>query len=341
VRVLFAPVGADPRRTLYVDGTAEGYRSLSHWPGNGTPRSLKRDTSTGIALAFAACEPADRLALVGSFDQVANNHYDTDGVLSVYSVVAPESALGQADLLLRAAMTGDFGVWQGPDALALDLALGLCGLHPGVGPTLPAGTSAAGRHAAAYVWAATGLPDLIASLGSASAPWAPRQRALEAELLAVERGEGLQVEQLPGFDLAVVVCQRPLSRLALSAAAGPCSRVLLISESPDGNRYRFVQRVESWFEIVSRAVPPRRDLAPVTAALGEAERVARSRAGLPAGSWGWWAGTPDEPVCQLGYGDASQAGDGFSSDTDLRADPGSRLSRETVLELLEPALRPD
>ena len=79
---VFAPERADPARTLYVDGTEAGFRSLSHWPGNSTPPALKHDLSTGIALAWARLSPAERRGLLGSFSQVANNHYDTDGALS-------------------------------------------------------------------------------------------------------------------------------------------------------------------------------------------------------------------------------------------------------------------
>ena len=73
-RFLFSPVDADPARTLFVDGTEAGFRSLSHWPGNSTPPPLKRDLSTGIALAWAALSPPERERILGPFDRLANNH---------------------------------------------------------------------------------------------------------------------------------------------------------------------------------------------------------------------------------------------------------------------------
>ena len=39
---------------LSVDGTVDGALHLSHWEGNTTPEELRADTSTEIALNFAA-----------------------------------------------------------------------------------------------------------------------------------------------------------------------------------------------------------------------------------------------------------------------------------------------
>ena len=338
-RFAFSPVDADPGRTLYVDGTEAGFRSLSHWPGNATPSALKRDLSTGIALAWAACSPAEREALTGPFEVVANNHYDTDGVLSVYGVLRPEEALEHEDLLLRAAATGDFARWTGRDALAVELAL--MGLTTDSGAPLAhlSGASDRERHEAAYLWALDHMDEVLRAGEAREPPFAARLAVLEDQLRRVDARDGVAVEELRALDLAVVATTAPLSRLALVQAAGARSRVLLVHDGADGPRYRLVFRVESWFELVTDVPPPRRPLEPAVEALDAAEQAARgaSAADDPAAPR-WWSGALAQPVCQLGFGDRKAAGDGFSRDTDLSGDPPSRLGRAAVLEALEPVL---
>ena len=91
---------------LSVDGTVSNAIHFSHWKGNETPQSVKADTSTEIALNLVAA--ADRDELTQGIDLVTNNHFDTDGVLSVWTVLTGERALELRDKLIAAAEAGDF-----------------------------------------------------------------------------------------------------------------------------------------------------------------------------------------------------------------------------------------
>src|SRR6266478_7995775 len=91
---------------LSVDGTVDNAIHFSHWKGNQTPASLKADTSTEIALNLAAAP--NREELTGGIDLVTNNHFDTDGVLSVWTMLNGERALELRDKLIAAAEAGDF-----------------------------------------------------------------------------------------------------------------------------------------------------------------------------------------------------------------------------------------
>jgi len=91
---------------LSVDGTVSNAIHFSHWKGNETPQSVKADTSTEIALNLVAA--ADRDELTQGIDLVTNNHFDTDGVLSVWTVLRGERALELRDKLIAAAEAGDF-----------------------------------------------------------------------------------------------------------------------------------------------------------------------------------------------------------------------------------------
>jgi hypothetical protein len=91
---------------LSVDGTVDNAIHFSHWKGNQTPQSVKADTSTEIALNLVAAP--NREELTGGIDLVTNNHFDTDGVLSVWTVLTGERALELRDRLIAAAEAGDF-----------------------------------------------------------------------------------------------------------------------------------------------------------------------------------------------------------------------------------------
>src|SRR5215510_16596496 len=92
-------------RAISCDGLVPGAAlDLSHWEGNRTPRELAADTSTEIALRFvASARAADWRDAV-----VVNNHFDTDGVLSVWTLLAPAEAQARRALLVAAAAAGDF-----------------------------------------------------------------------------------------------------------------------------------------------------------------------------------------------------------------------------------------
>ncbi len=91
---------------LSVDGTVENAIHFSHWKGNKTPASVKADTSTEIALNLVSAP--DREELTRGIDLVTNNHFDTDGVLSVWTVLTGERALELREKLIAAAEAGDF-----------------------------------------------------------------------------------------------------------------------------------------------------------------------------------------------------------------------------------------
>ncbi len=103
------------------DGLVPGAAlDLTHWRGNRTPREFKADTSTEIALKFVASAETARWA--GAV--VVNNHFDTDGILSAWTLLEPDLALANRDLLIAAAEAGDFDEWPGlDDGLRLDAAI--------------------------------------------------------------------------------------------------------------------------------------------------------------------------------------------------------------------------
>lgn len=98
------------RRTIFADGSPDATArpgvdvELSHWFPNQTPHHLKADTSTEICMNFVASENVD-------WDVVVNNHVDVDGVLSVFTLLHPETALTHRTTIVSAAEMGDFWGW--------------------------------------------------------------------------------------------------------------------------------------------------------------------------------------------------------------------------------------
>ena len=83
--------GLDPATTVMIDGHAPGFRMISHWPGHGTPDALRHDLTTGSAFLFAEMSESRRRELIGDFSVVTNNHFETDGSLSLFAMLRPMS----------------------------------------------------------------------------------------------------------------------------------------------------------------------------------------------------------------------------------------------------------
>ena len=106
---------------LSVDGTVDNAIHFSHWQGNETPAEVKADTSTEIALNLVTSPNRDELTR--GIDLVTNNHFDTDGVLSVWTVLAGEQAAKYRDVLIAAAEAGDFSEYSTETGIRVSIAI--------------------------------------------------------------------------------------------------------------------------------------------------------------------------------------------------------------------------
>ncbi len=309
---------------LCVDGKVDGLRCLSHWPGTVAPAELQHDLSTGMALKYSRASDGERRRWLGSFSVVTNDHYDTDGALAAFALIHPDQSLEHADLMLRAAATGDLRTFTGEDALAVDLTVWSIANSPDSPVVTSAGADYAARAGACYAWLLDELPTILRAPFTWRALWQARFERILAELRAVDARDGVAVEALPELDLAVVTSRVALTRHALIRAAGALNRVLYVFESPEGCHYRFLYRNESWFLGLRDRVPPRLPLEPVRARLAALETAPRG---------GWWCTRLERTSAQLGFGSPDDVADVFE---DLRPDrdPPSQLAPERVVEVL-------
>ena len=124
---LYVPYGSSAPAAgpacISCDGKVPGTKlDLTHWTNNETPEALYADTSTEICLNLARARNSGDFE---DFDDAlaVNNHYDSDGVLSVFACTQPEAALANAELMIHGAEAGDFGEWSSDAGVKLDCAL--------------------------------------------------------------------------------------------------------------------------------------------------------------------------------------------------------------------------
>jgi hypothetical protein len=121
MRFEFYHAGLDNVPKLSVDGTVSNSVHFSHWEGNQTPDEVKADTSTEIALNLVASPNQE--SLTQGIELVTNNHFDTDGVLSVWTVLNGQRALDLRDQLIPAAEAGDFSEFTNENAVRASIVI--------------------------------------------------------------------------------------------------------------------------------------------------------------------------------------------------------------------------
>ena len=259
---------------LTVDGAfgAPGL-NLSHWPGNQTPTELKRDLSTGIALAFSALPEDERGALTEGLTAVVNNHYDTDGCLSLFAIQHPEVALAHANKLVEWARAGDFFQASSEEAFCADVLItAFADAERSPVRDRFAGCGELERYRIATEAVFEALPTWLESGLSAHEPlYRSELDRYRGDLALLE---GLTSVPLVHFDLCVWESPRPVQALPGRHALfgqSDCDRVLWLSPAEGGTLARFLISTLSWFELPGRKALPRPDLEALAKALNRLE----------------------------------------------------------------------
>lgn len=295
LRLGFLGLPDTPMQHLSVDGMSERGPNLSHWPGNRTPLQWKRDLSTGIALAFARADVAERSAFLAGADTVLNDHYDTDGFGALLAVLRPEVAFAREELLLAAAATGDFGTFLSWRGFAVDRIV--VGLASADSPSAAefADLPPAQRSLRRYQWLIENAEQVLDRPQTLAVLY-ERELAQQLDELDRARRGALQRRLHTELGFSVVQSHGPMRRMTVNTLAG-AYRILHVQVEGDGVRYRFHDRTESWFELVTLQPLPRRDLTPLARRLQALE-------GDDA-AVRWCADPPTEPIPELYCGVAA------------------------------------
>ncbi len=242
----------NPDQCLCVDGVAPAKLNLSHWPGNRTPPELKHDLSTGMALKLA--QSPDRERWLQGITTVTNNHWDTDGLCSVYAVLHPRDALQHGDVLLAAAMAGDFTMFTTPEGVKIDLTLTALTKHQESPVASDKFSDDLTRRQAQYEFGLELLPKLLNDPDLHMEWISDDYRAIQNDLRSLREDESM-LEVMAALDFAVVRSDRRLSEAAVNTAAG-MDRYLEVT--PEGSSFLYMCRYTtlSWFELAQKRQRP-------------------------------------------------------------------------------------
>jgi hypothetical protein len=260
---------------VIVDGAAgpSTVLTLSHWPGAPYLPGLSDDLSAQMAFAYLdAAEryaPAERHAPA---EVVSNNHFDQDGLVSVFALCHPDKALPRRELLIDLAAAGDFATYRSRVAARLSMTVAAYA-DPGRSPLELNDGDYPALCDQLYTELLGRLPELCDRPELSRDLWAEEDADLTTSEAAIERGE-VSIEEVPGLDLAVVTVPHGATvrgghRFTSRWAAG--LHPMAVHNATDrfavlkmiGHSYEFAYRYESWVQYRSRAVRARVDLAPL------------------------------------------------------------------------------
>jgi hypothetical protein len=300
MRFEFYHEGLEDLRKLSVDGIVPNSIHFSHWEGNRTPASVKADTSTEIALNLV--RSLERERLTEGVELVTNNHFDTDGVLSVWTVLKGERAEGLREQLVAAAEAGDFSEYSTPDGVRASIVIqGSDTPIPGEDAGSPlarylGGGGAATDEARAYELVLPEVERVITRTGDYEFLWRDVWQRIEAALESFARGES-KVEEDTATALSLITLAPGLYGsqgfsptrhnapfTAISAHAR--GQVFLVAlPMMSGWSYRIDYPYYSWAETVVRPRITRRDFRPLVTRLNELEQR-KTKEGGAQGAWG-------------------------------------------------------
>lgn len=276
---------------LSIDGTVDNAIHFSHWKGNETPASVKADTSTEIALNLVAAP--NREELTQGIDLVTNNHFDTDGVLSVWTVLTGKRALDLRDELIAAAEAGDFSELSTKEAVRASIVIQGSESAIDEDAGSPLARQLAGETvndlARAYELVLPHVERVLTHTNDYQSLWCDPWNRIATALDSFAKGRSrVEEDHEAKFSLVTLAPEifsskgfKPTRHGAPFTAISHNARgeVFLIATPLEGGwSYRIDYPYYSWAETVVRPLIPRRDFSALMARLNELEKNA-------AGSW--------------------------------------------------------
>jgi len=270
---------------LSVDGTVPNSVHFSHWNGNETATELKADTSTEIALTLVTSPNQDQFTK--NIDLVTNNHFDTDGMLSVWTVMTGDRAAKYRDVLISAAEAGDFSEYSSADGVRISLAIqGSDQAGPEDDAGSPFARMLAGEDvtddAHCYELILPKLEDLLININNYEALWLAGWKKIVDALESFDRGSSM-VTEFKDSKLSLVMLAPEIfngSGFNPTRHSAPYTAIskfvhgelfVIAIPSGDGWFYRIDYPYYSWAETVVRPTIARRDLSNALLALNAKE----------------------------------------------------------------------
>jgi hypothetical protein len=249
---------------VIVDGSAHAdtLMTLSHWPKSPTPEVLRDDLSAQVAFHYL-----DHPELHVPATAVSNNHFDQDGLMSVFTLEDPDRAQARREQVIDVARAGDFGTYENRDSIRISWTIArLEEEAPNQDP---------------YARLLGRVTELLDHPERFFDYWAEEDAHLAASEEAIASGE-VSIEEIVALDLAIVTvpeawADRTVHRFTISLAqalhptainnATDRFRVLYVH----GSRYELQYRYETWVRYMSRRPPGRVDLSTLADELNRLE----------------------------------------------------------------------
>ncbi len=274
---------------VVVDGSAtpSTVLTLSHWPGSASPEAFRADLSASMAFKALHELEAGRFELPS--EVITNNHYDEDGLVSVFALVHPQEALAMEAMLLDIASAGDFGVFRDRDAARVSFVLNAWAC-----PALSPLNNNVFKKGSDFVTSVLyeellfRLPKLISKIDHFHSYWQEEDTFLSDTEQAFGQGL-LSFSEDPHRDLMIVRVDEgfqgrrnpELSSSWVSKVLHPffvhnksnLMRILVIK----GSRRELYFRYETWVQYQSRVLCPRLDLSDLAIRLNLSEKSGRWR----------------------------------------------------------------
>ena len=292
MRFEYYHAGLEDVPKLSVDGLVPHSFHFSHWQGNRTPARVKADSSTEIALNVVAAP--DARELTQGLELVTNNHFDTDGVLSVWTLLTGARALDLRAALIAAAEAGDFSAHTGgAQAIRASLVIqGGDGFVPDAGVASPLARHLAGDadvdEARAYALILPEVERVVMRTNDYEHLWHDEWAKIERSLESFARGAS-RVEEDAETQLSIITLSRDLygaQGFTPTRHAAPYTAItqhargrlyLIAIPLEAGTGYQVDYPYHSWAETVVRPAIPRYEFAPLLAQLSEWEQNREGR----------------------------------------------------------------
>jgi hypothetical protein len=306
----------DGRPNVIVDGSpTEGtVLTVTHWPGYPPPEPLCADLSA--QMAFQLLEHQELLA---GAELVSNNHFDQDGLVSIFALVDPDGARQRRAVLEDVAAAGDFATYTIRDAARVSMVLAAVATGRG---DLDLPDEYGAKSALLYTELVDRLPQICDDIDRWAELWADEDAALTASERAIAAGD-VTITEDPDVDLAVVDVLEAAPATGghrfghqwstgLHPMAVNNATERFVVATVRSRSYQVEQRYESWVQYRSRPLRLRRDLVPLAGRLQAEE-----------GGDATWSATPVS-----GLTPRLSSGEG-----------GSSIDRRRFVELLTDHLR--
>ncbi|MBA2734910.1 MAG: hypothetical protein H0U54_18760 [Acidobacteria bacterium] len=298
MRFEYYHAGLDDVRKLSVDGTVSNSIHFSHWEGNHTPEDVKADTSTEIALNLVGSTERERLT--EDIELVTNNHFDTDGMLSVWTVLTGGRALELREKLIAAAEAGDFSEYSSVDGVRASIVIqGSDAVFPGEDAGSPLARHLADGamtdEARSYELILPEVERVITRTDDYEFLWSDVWQRIETAMESFARGESkVEEDAVTGLSLVTLAPglygshgfsptrhNAPFTAISANARG---QLFLIALPMMSGWSYRIDYPYYSWAETAVRPPIERRDFTPLVARLNELEQY-KADGGNAQGRW--------------------------------------------------------